>query len=67
MYDENSQFFKQCMIACYTGYENFARDEKSQLWKDYGKIAKNRLNNRRHNVVRAMKDRYLGKLAYGMK
>ena len=61
MYDENSQFFEQCMIACYNGYEGFKSEDKSALWKDFGKLAKNRLNNRRHNVVRAMKDRYLGK------
>ena len=63
MYDCDSQFYKKVMLECYTGFALLSKEEKDALWNDYGRKAKNRLNNRRHNVVKAMKDKYLCKCA----
>ena len=57
MYNSNSQFYKKCMTECYSGFASLTKEEKDILWNDYGRTAKNRLNNRRHNVVKAMKEK----------
>ena len=60
-YDKDSQFFKSCMDKCYPGYEKAEPEEEKILFTRYGKIARDKLATRRHNVVKTMKDKYKGK------
>ena len=60
-YDCTSRFFISCMDKCYAGYKQANKAEQKILFQKYGKMARDKLSNRRHNVIKSMKDRYKGK------
>lgn len=60
LYSWDSMYFKVCMKTVYPGFTKLSNEDKELLWEEYGKDAKDKLCNRRHNVVKAMKDKYIG-------
>lgn len=61
LYDVDSRYFNECMKDNYQGYMNLSDDDKRAVWDGFGRYAKDKLCNRRHNVVKALKERYTGK------